>query len=428
MKNMIIKYRNLIILLLAFTIFSCDKMEDNYSQYLEGGEINYSSKPLNLMGQAGFKRIQLSWDLTTVNNVKEAIIAFNDQEIKVPVSSAQNNSVRYIVNNLEEGIYDFEVYTISNSENKSLISSAIVSSYGEKYQSGLNIQKLENFSYDGDILNFDVIGDFKNLIGYKIEYTKQNGELETKYYAKGEFVEGFNVKAGSDIKIYSAYLPELTAIDTIFSNPFTYATPPKSYVLDHTLFKLANLPMDIPRFEPELPAAEQDWHNAWDGNRSTGKVFLERKNPKPSFVTIDLGVKVQLTKFELVGFLPWPPISVKQYQLWGIGDDKDINEVATTTDIHDISSLSPEDQSDAAKVAAKKAENFEAWKAESLDKGWKLLIDDNRADSEGNGFTQSITEETKIRYVRLVIIDNFSNNNPDIGLNEIIFTGLVPID
>lgn len=419
---------SLLILLFGLFIVSCDKMDENYSKYLEGGEINYSSRPLDIQGQSGFKRVQLSWKLTTVNNIKECIVAYNDKLITIPITSPQDTAISYLVENLEEGIYNFEVFSLGNNDNKSLISRVTTSAYGNKYKNELATQKLDNFFYAEEKLNFDVIGDYKNLIGFIIQYTTEDDQNESKFYEKGETVEGINIKSGSEIKISSGYLPEITAIDTIYSQPNSYVAPPKSYILDKSLFKLANLPMDLPRFDPSVPNQEKDWLHAWDGDNGTVKVFLERNNAKPAFVTIDLGVKVQLTKFDLVGFLPYTAITPRRYQVWGIGDDMDINEAATTVDLHDISSLSPEELADPEKVAAKKSENFEAWKTEALDKGWKLLIDDYRADNEATGYSQSITDETKIRYVRLVFFDNYSDSNPDIGLSEISFTGLVPTE
>ncbi|MCG8305757.1 MAG: DUF4998 domain-containing protein [Cytophagales bacterium] len=426
MKSIRIKTTVFSVLMICLFI-GCDKMEDVHKIYLEGGEKIYSARPINAEAYAGFNRIKLSWNFTSVGNLSEAFIRYDDREIGIPVTGSEDTSMVYILDNLEEKSYDLEIYSKDVNDNTSLITTVFGNSYGSEYQKYLSTHSLKNLIVENGFLKFSVSGDFKGLIGYMLKYQNKDGAEIEEFFDKTVAEHEIEVELGSELTIKSGYIPEIGAIDTIYSPPVTYDTP-KSFILDKSLFKLANLPMDIPRFDPSVPDAEKDWLHAWDGDNGTVKVFLDANNPKPSFVTIDLGVKVQLTKFELVGFLPWTPITPKQYQVWGIGDDKDINEAATTVDIHDILSLSPEDQADPAKVAAKTAENFEAWKTESLDKGWTLLIDDNRADSEGAGYSKEITEETAIRYVRLVFIDNFHNTNPDIGLSEIFFTGMAPTE
>ena len=419
-----IKIKTTLFSVLIFSLFTgCDKMEDVHEKYLDGGEKIYSAKPINAETYAGFNRIKLAWGFTSVSNLSEVFIRYDDQEVGIPITSDQDTSMTYILENLEEKSYTLEIYSKNADDNLSLVSTVFGNSYGSEYQKYLSTQSIENLMVEDGKLKFDVSGDYKDLIGYMLQYRNKDGAEIEEFFDKTIIENEIEVEIGSELTIKSGYIPEIGAIDTIYSQPVTYETP-KSVILDKSLFQLANLPMDIQRFDPSVPDSESDWLHAWDGDNETVKVFLESNNPKPAFITIDLGVKAQLTNFELVGF-HWTPITPKQYQVWGIGDDKDINEAATTVDIHDISSLSPEDQADPVKVAAKKSENFEAWKTESEEKGWTLLIDDNRADSEGAGYSKLITDETEIRYVRLVFIDNYSSSNPDIGLSEISFTGII---
>lgn len=406
----------------VFLIGACDNMNDIHQQYLEGGERIYAAKPLNVEGKAGFKRVQLSWNFTSVNKIETVYVRYDDKELTYPIESSKDTLMVKELDNLEEDSYNFSISTVDYNGNESLVSDVYANAYGDDYQKDLNTQKLADLNFDENLmLSLRVSGDFKNLIGYIFTYQDKEDNTISEYFDRTINSHVIDAKIGSELSITSAYLPEETAIDTIYSDIVTY-TAPKAIALDKTLFELVNLQMDIPRYDPTVPDNEKDWYSVWDGDDATKKAYLHNNNPKPSFITLDLGVKAILTKYRVVGF-SWPFITPRVYQVWGIGDDEDIFDVATTTDIHDVSSLSEEDQADPEKVAAKKEENFAAWQAESIEKGWKLLIDEQGDNTVSTGYTQEITDETAVKYVRIVFIDNFHGTNPDIGMNELYFTG-----
>ncbi|MCL3779567.1 hypothetical protein EMN47_04100 [Prolixibacteraceae bacterium JC049] len=415
-----------IITLLACCIFSaCDKMDDNYAQYIKDGETVYSPKALNLTAYAGYNRIQLSWSMTSIVNVSHCVIVPNTDNYQPLTVENLKDTMNCIFDGLAQGNYGFNVYSVDKSGNKSVINTVTANSYGDEYVETLKVSTIKNMVFNGDLLHFNVNGEYKNMIGYRLEYTKNDDTNVKAFFNKLTTNHVLEIKKGSKVKISSAYIPEENAIDTVYTKADVYMAD--EFYLDKSNFNLVGLPGDIPRFDPSVPDNEKDWYSAWDNDNTSKKVFLHKNNPKPAFITLDLGVETILTRYDVVGF-SWKYITPRKYQLWGIGNIDDINNAATTTDIHDISSLSTEDQKDAEKVAAKKAKNFEAWKTEAANKGWRLLIDNNRDLVDATGYSETITEESPIKYVRIVFIDNFHNTNPDIGINEITFKGKIPTE
>ncbi|MDN5214943.1 DUF4998 domain-containing protein [Fulvivirgaceae bacterium BMA12] len=414
----------------GYFISSCNEMEDVHAPYIKDGETLYISKPQDLTIRSGDGRVEVSWRLTSIHNVDEAIIFYGGEEMIVAIENPEDTLKKVIISGLTEGPHLFKAYTRNAAGNRSLISDGVTGVvYGPDYQSKLvsrKFQKIE-ISSDGSATILWSI-PFDQTVTTRITYKDSNSESQTIEVNNADTstdIPDFDPKGG--LSVVSDYLPD-NSMDTFTSNEFKPTAI--TVELDKTAFQLVNLPNDIPRFDPTVPDHEKDWLNAWDGDNGTVKVFLGQNNLIPAYITIDLGVKVRLVQFDLLGFLPYTPVTPKEYQVWGIGDDKDINTVATTVDIDDVSSLSAEDQADPVKVAEKRAENFEAWKNESIANGWELLIDDNRTSNvENKGFSQKITDVTPVRYVRLVFMDNFSGGgNPDIGMNEITFFGLIPTE
>lgn len=409
---------------------SCDDQDDKHAAYLKDGETLYIAKPQDLTVRSGDRRVEVSFKLTNVHNVDEAVITYDDQEMVVPIDSAEDTLKKVLIPNLTEGTYVFKAYTRNASGDRSLTSEAVTGIVlGPEYQATLFSRKYQSIdaALGGTMATVNWGAPAEGSIGSRMSYKDADGNLQTVEIANdvtSTVIDSFDPAGG--ISVVSDYMPA-NSLDLFTAAEFKAATIPVQ--LDKTGFTLAELPGDIQRLDPTVPDVEKDWFNIWDGDLNTGKVFLEANNAKPAYVTIDLGVTIRLGLFELEGF-GYNPITPKTYQVWGIGDDQDINEVATTTDIHDYADLTEEEMADPAKVAEKRAANFQAWQDEAIAKGWKLLIDDSRSDgAEASGFSKEIRDETSVRYVRLVFIDNFSGGgNPDIGMDEITFTGLVEVE
>lgn len=114
------------VFILLFTLLSCDKMDDNYKQYLDDEQI-YSPKISNLKATVGLKVAMLHWDNPKSDIAKKIVVDFEDGrlEFETMVDSA-------LLEDLDIKGYTVSVYTIDAFNNYSIPTSIQIFPNGEK--------------------------------------------------------------------------------------------------------------------------------------------------------------------------------------------------------------------------------------------------------------------------------------------------------
>lgn len=108
------KIKTLIILTLFITVYSCDKMDDNYREYIEL-QRTYSPKVTNLSAQVGLKTATLTWDNPQGDIAKKIMVDYQDDSL---IFETMVDSV--FLNDLEIKGYNISVYTIDAFNNYSV--------------------------------------------------------------------------------------------------------------------------------------------------------------------------------------------------------------------------------------------------------------------------------------------------------------------
>jgi len=108
------KIKFLFPILFAIIAFSCEKMEDNYAQYLENVTV-YSPRVSNLTAQVGLKTATLMWTNPASPIAKKIFIDYGDQQ--VTLETMQDS---YVLENLEIKAYIVAVYTLDEFGNRSV--------------------------------------------------------------------------------------------------------------------------------------------------------------------------------------------------------------------------------------------------------------------------------------------------------------------
>jgi len=99
---------------LALLLTNCDKMEDNYTDYLNNVQ-TYSPRVTNLKALSGLRVATLTWKNPEGNIAIKNCIRFEDSTIILdPMVET------YTLTNLEIKGYDISVYTIDKFENYSV--------------------------------------------------------------------------------------------------------------------------------------------------------------------------------------------------------------------------------------------------------------------------------------------------------------------
>lgn len=120
MKNILI-----FVSMLLFLFTSCDKMEDNYAQYLEKEKI-YPPKVMNLVAYEGLREVSLTWDNPAGDLAKKILVDYGDDSLLI---ESMVDSVH--IGDLEIKGYNVSVYTLDEYDNRSVPESTTIFPNGE---------------------------------------------------------------------------------------------------------------------------------------------------------------------------------------------------------------------------------------------------------------------------------------------------------
>lgn len=219
-----INIKNLIWLLFVVTMFGCSKKNEAYKDLIKGGEIYYPGvigKPDYL---AGNLRTMLLWSPSPDPKIIKYKVYWNNRQDSMTLNATSHSpldTVKVIVPGLNEGTYNFNVYSI-DSEGRSSIAINIngVRVFGPKYQSGLFNRAYNAVTpYLLDILKGEVKLQFNapDSINTKtvVNYTDNDGKAQTAILSGiSNVVTLSNFKFGTKVTYQSSYIPVRNALDT----------------------------------------------------------------------------------------------------------------------------------------------------------------------------------------------------------------------
>ena len=116
----------LIAVMLTIGLTACDKMDDNYKQYLEMNRV-YSPRVTNLTATVGLKQALLEWDNPPGDLATKILVDYQDSTL---LFEQMVDSV--FLDSLEIKGYTISVFTIDKFDNKSIPASIQIFPNGEK--------------------------------------------------------------------------------------------------------------------------------------------------------------------------------------------------------------------------------------------------------------------------------------------------------
>ncbi len=111
--------------LLLLLVASCDKMEDNYAQYLARERI-YPPKVKNLVAYEGLREVSLTWENPSGDLAKKILVDYGDDSLLI---ETMVDSVH--IGDLEIKGYNVSVYTLDDYNNRSVPESTTIFPNGE---------------------------------------------------------------------------------------------------------------------------------------------------------------------------------------------------------------------------------------------------------------------------------------------------------
>lgn len=137
---------------MAVFIFSvsCSE-EDEYKKFLEGGEIYYPGKISSAFVQSGNERVRLLGLFLSDPKVTQCLVYWNIRQDSVVIPVVRQNIVDtldYIIEDVSEGIHNFEFITMDENGNRSVVVNVTGQSYGEKFKNQLLNRPIKEHTYN----------------------------------------------------------------------------------------------------------------------------------------------------------------------------------------------------------------------------------------------------------------------------------------
>ncbi len=297
MKNTSLFYCFLIGIL-TYTM-GCSKLDSNYKQFIGDGEITYVQKADSLRVRGGDQRAEISWLLISDPRVSSYKIYWDNRQDSLTgdlKKTDEIDTIRVIVNNLEEGTHDFEVILYDEKGNSSVTTSAPGKVYGTFYKNSLLNRSIKEFRRVAAIEDaFEIVWESASpqFLFAEIKYKNIDDDSVTYISYSGTGRDTVkNIIVDSDIKIRSAFKPDSTSLDTFYTDYQTIHPTFDAYLLDKSLWENAKLSDDS--YEPGY-----DMERLWDGEGTDVGSYFRLKTSDwsmPLWFTIDLGQRYYLEK------------------------------------------------------------------------------------------------------------------------------------
>ena len=206
------------LIMAAACLYACSKMEDSYNDFTKDGEIVYTGRADSLRVSPGKNRIGLSWLLLSDPSIVQCKVFWNDRtdSITIPVQRTGGvDTVRVVLNNMEEKTYTFDIYTYDAIGHSSVKVDTLGMVYGDNYASSLFNRPLKSVAFNADSARLEWSGASIQCVGSEISYTDASGGQRTVWAASADKQTKLPAfKKGNTFEYRTLYLPVKTAIDT----------------------------------------------------------------------------------------------------------------------------------------------------------------------------------------------------------------------
>lgn len=218
------KLNDLFIYILFLTIpllNSCESLEDTYKEFTESGEITYIGKADSIKTRGGRNRIELSWLLLSDPKVSNYKIFWNNQNDFVEdrvVKTSQVDTVKHIIEGIDEGEYQFDIYLYDDDGNSSIRSSVRGVVYGEDYERSLLNRTFTYMSRENEDLIIEWMATESDVLYTELEYKNTSGEIVNKIIeSTNNVITLTDFPVGGEFTYRTVFIPEPTSLDHFYS-------------------------------------------------------------------------------------------------------------------------------------------------------------------------------------------------------------------
>ncbi|MFC0515515.1 DUF4998 domain-containing protein [Mucilaginibacter angelicae] len=216
-----------LLMLTAFVMSACTKMDDYKKKYEPNGPIIYPGKLDSVQVFSGRNRVLLTGLFTSDPKIVKYRVYWNSKQdsIETPVTRTSGvDTAKLFIPNLPEGIMTFEIRTYDNEGHVSIPVTLAGNVYGSLYQSSLinrGIAKAELQTDGSALINWADVNADDGLLSMQIKYTDVTNKQHDTLIASLPTALSTSLprfKAGSVISYRTAFKPNKTAIDTFYAD------------------------------------------------------------------------------------------------------------------------------------------------------------------------------------------------------------------
>ncbi|MFV0248661.1 MAG: DUF4998 domain-containing protein [Tenacibaculum sp.] len=207
------------ILLILFVLVSCNDTFEFHKKYTKDGEIIYVTKIHSLKSLPGNGRFKITGWISNAFTVNEFVVSWNkgenSQAFPYTKSENPNDFIELIIDGLEEGSYEFKIFSKDADGNQSIKGSIFGNVYGEFFRSNLVARKVKDVAYNGTDaeISFNISGDAFQR-DTEIKYTNSSGEEVIVIVTPDETVTVLtNMSSNNSVMYRTYYVPTLANED-----------------------------------------------------------------------------------------------------------------------------------------------------------------------------------------------------------------------
>lgn len=203
------------------SLFGCKQMDDTYREFIEGGERIYIGKADSLRVLSGHHRMMLQWLAISDQRISKAKAFWNNQSdsIEVPIQKTKGiDTIRVLIDNLEEGDYSVDVICFDDQGNSSIGINRVGSVYGERYIASLLQRPLLEYKLATDSLFlFWGAGD-PTIIGVELQLIgASEPPVNVTDYSLSDTTKVALDNAITALNFRTLYKPDSASIDTFYT-------------------------------------------------------------------------------------------------------------------------------------------------------------------------------------------------------------------
>lgn len=216
MKN--IKNISIICLILGLAFFTACTPIDEFNKYQEGGDIVYPAKVDSVIVYPGKKRIKLAMVLgsdPTVNKIKAFWKNRQDSTEVMFTRNEANDTIDLLIENLQEGVYNFQLYTFDTFGNQSVVKDVSGTVFGNTFQNSIFNRQIESATCG--VIKWST--PVSTVTGVEVKYINDLDEEQTIVVANQDqttTLEG--IKEGTPFEFRTLHVPDIKSIDTFYND------------------------------------------------------------------------------------------------------------------------------------------------------------------------------------------------------------------